>query len=100
MQASTTEPTGSRGTTTRTEETAEGNMYRLEDCFLCPENHISNNANRCDCGSTNLISLAKILDRTADSVGAALEMVREFNVFKQSMELPSMKTLFPESEVN
>lgn len=38
-------------------------MIPLERAYLCPDGHITASAERCECGTTNLVSLQRILDR-------------------------------------
>lgn len=68
-------------------------MFRLQDSFLCAESHIGDSAIRCDCGSTNLVSLSAILNRKIEEVETAIEseMVKRYNL------LPAMQRLY---EVN
>jgi hypothetical protein len=53
-------------------------MLRLQDSFLCANDHVGGNAVVCDCGSTALLSLSSVLNRVSDSMAQAADGYREF----------------------
>lgn len=46
--------------------------FPLAGAYLCPENggHVTNSAEVCSCGNTNLLNLARILDRASSTAAA------------------------------
>lgn len=70
-------------------------MNLLQNAFLCPGDesgaHITFNAVACECGNSNLASLARILDRVTEVPLAELEI--EFSRLCQT-DLPTMRKYF------
>lgn len=71
-------------------------MLKLNDLYLCPGDesgaHVTDNANCCGCGNSNLASLGRILDRET-TVASMFDILKEQNpeVFE---ELPPIKRLY------
>ena len=55
-------------------------MLKLPDLYLCPGDeygsHVTDNANVCGCGCSNLVSLARILDRES-TVASVIDILQE-----------------------
>ena len=76
-------------------------MMLLSNAWLCPGSedtggaHVVNSANCCDCGNSNLASLARILDQPVRAQTMLAELSSEFREFHVMLEeLPSIKKLF------
>lgn len=72
-------------------------MILLADSFLCPGNeygaHITTNSTCCECGNSNICSLAKILDR----VEVVERIVEEIAYDGICCDLPTLRAMERES---
>lgn len=69
-------------------------MISLQNAWLCGNDHLTESAVQCDCGSRNLVSLARILNREPLLVVALDDL--PYNGL--CCELPTIERLFAEGE--